>query len=180
MNSGSDSQATVTLDGKTGADRTVTIAHVAGTTGTLVNGLPLPQDVVVPAQQSSVTFTVTAPPVTSSTFETMSATDGTTTVSGTLFIDDIDIAELIITPAQDVISGTVLNCQVRLTRAADSGGFQVDLTSSNPAAGNLSTNSVTVPSGSLLSPVFTFTCSVVPADEATILTASKPGFSSAR
>ncbi len=178
VNGGSDSTGTVTLDGKSGADRTVTIAHVAGVTGSLINGLPLPQNVTVLAQTSSVSFNVTAPPVIGSTFETMSATDGTTTVNGTLFIDDIDIAELIITPALDVISGTVLTCQVKLTRAAGTGGFQVDLSSSNPAAGNLSTNSVTVAAGSLLSPVFTFTCSVVPVDETTIITASKPGFTS--
>jgi hypothetical protein len=178
VNGGSDSVGTVTLDGKTGADRTVTISHVAGVTGSLINGLPLPQDVIVPAQQSTVNFTVTSPPVTSSTFETMNANDGSANVNGTLFIDDIDIAELIITPALDVISGTVLNCQVKLTRAAGSGGFVVDMSSSNPAAGSLSLSQVTIPAGSLLSPVFTFTCSVVPADETTIITASKAGFTS--
>jgi hypothetical protein len=178
VNGGSTTVATVTLDGKTGADRNVTIAHVAGVTGSTIGGLALPQVITVPAQQSSVDFTVTAPPVTSSTFETMSATDGTTSVNGTLFIDDIDIAELIITPALDVISGTVLNCQVKLTRAAGSGGFVVDMSSSNPAAGTLSLSQVTIPAGSLLSPVFTFTCSVVPADETTIITASKAGFAS--
>jgi hypothetical protein len=178
VNGGSTSQATVTLDGKSGADRTVTIAHVAGTTGTTIGGNPLPQDVVIPAQASSVTFTVQAPPVTSSTFETMSASDGVNSVTGTLFIDDIDIVELIISPALDVISGTVLDCQVKLSRAAGAGGFTVDLSSSNPAAGTLSTNTITVPAGAILSPVFTFTCSVVPADETTIITASKPGFSS--
>lgn len=178
VNGGSVSVGTVTLDGKTGADRILTISHVAGATGSLINGLALPQTVTVLAQTSSINFNVTAPPVTGSTFETMNATDGTTSVNGTLFIDDIDIAELIILPGLDVISGTVLDCQVKLTRAAGTGGFTVDLLSSNPAAGNLSTNSVTIPEGSLLSPVFNFTCSVVPVDETTVITASKPGFSS--
>lgn len=178
VNGGSNTVATVTLDGKTGADRTVTISHVAGVTGSTIGGLALPQNVTVQAQQSSVSFTVTAPPVTSSTFETMNATDGTTNVNGTLFIDDIDIAELIIQPGVDVISGTVLQCQVKLTRAAGPGGFTVDLSSSNPAAGALSTTQVTVPAGSLFSPTFTFTCSVVPADETTMITASKLGFTS--
>ena len=178
VNGGSTSNATVTLDGKTGADRIVTIAHVAGTTGSTIGGNPLPQNVTVPAQASSVSFDVQSPPVTTSTFETMSATDGSTTVTGTLFIDDIDIVDLIILPSTDVISGSVLNCQVQLSRAAGAGGFTVDLSSSNPAAGAFSVSQVTVPAGSLFSPTFQFNCSVVPADETTIVTASKLGFSS--
>ena len=178
VNGGSDSVATLTLNGKTGADRTVTISHSAGTTGTLVEGNPLPATVTVPAQSSSTTFTVTTPSVSSSTFETLQASDGVSTAAGTIFIDDIDLAQLIITPATDVISGTVLDCQVKLTRAAGPGGFTFNVDSTNPDAGSLSDSTVTVPAGSLLSPIFHFNCSVVSTDQTTTITASKPGFTS--
>jgi len=109
----------------------------------------------------------------------LSATDGTTTASGTLFIDDIDIAELIITPATDVISGSVLTGQVKLTRIAGAGGFTVDLANSNPLAGTLSVTEVTIDEGSQLSPQFTFTTEVVSTDQTTDLTASKTGYTTA-
>lgn len=178
VNGGSDSTGTITMNGKAGVNRTLTISHVAGVAGSLVNGSTLPTTVTLPAQADKVSFSVTAPFVATSDFETMSASDGTTTATGTLFIDDIDIFKLNLGPPTDLISGTVLTGNVELTRTAGPGGFTVDISNSNVLAGTLSDTTITVLEGSLVSPDITFTAEVVSAVQITTLTASKTGFTS--
>ncbi|MCH7903263.1 MAG: SBBP repeat-containing protein [Armatimonadetes bacterium] len=176
VNGGEDTVATVRLSGKSGINRTIDITYVSGATGALVEGNALPQTVVIPAQESEVNFAVTAPFVPSPSAVTLNASDTVTSVDGTLFIDDIDIAQLVVSPATDVIGGTVLTVVVRLTRAAGAGGFTVDLDNSNPAAGTLSVSTITIEPGELISPEFMFTTEVVSADEVTTLSVSKLGF----
>lgn len=175
VNGGSDTQGTVRLNGRAGSARTVTLTHVAGVPGALINGNPLPVDVTIPAQASEVGFTVTAPFVASSTFTTLRADDGVSQAQGTLFIEDIDILALDLSDT-DVISGTVITGQVRLTKAAGAGGFTVNLSSTNPAAGTLSSSEITIPAGQIISQPFTFTAAAVATDQLTTISASRPGF----
>lgn len=175
VNGGSDSTGTIRLNGKAGTARTVNITHVGGVAGALINGDPLPVDVVIPAGGSEVSFTVTAPPVASSTFTTLRGSDGVSQAQGTLFIEDIDILALDLSDT-DVISGTVITGQVRLTKAAGAGGFTVNLSSTNPAAGSLSASQITIPAGQIISQPFTFNAAAVATDQMTTISASRPGF----
>lgn len=176
VNAGEDSQMTVSLNGDAGTDRSVDLAVLAGEAGLQVDSAALPQTVVIPSGERSATFTATAPFVAGPSFTTVQATDGPNQVEGTLFIDDIDIQDIIFTPATDIISGEIITGRVTLTNPAGPNGFTVNLTNSNTAAGTLSTNQVTVPSGSLESPTFTFTANAVATDQTTDVCAEKPGF----
>lgn len=176
VNGGSDSTGTATFNGKLGAARDVTISYVSGEVGTLINGGALPAIVSAGAQTSSVTFTAKAPSVSGSGFVTMSANDGVTGVNGTLFIESIDIADLVVTPSLDVLGGTLLKGQVFLTGPAGSGGFVVDLASSNTAAATVAAPTITIPQGATSSALFNIPTNLVASDTTATISASKTGF----
>lgn len=176
VNGGETSTMTINLNGKAGANRTIDLTEIAGTTGMLVEGVAMPTTVTIPAQASQAQFEVTAPAPASSSFTTVQAAEGVKTVSGTLFIDAIDIDSIDIQPSTDVASGTTLTGQVRLTRPAGPSGFTVNLSHTNPAAGTLSQTTVEVAPGEQLSEEFTFTAAIVASDEVTDIQASRPGF----
>jgi hypothetical protein len=98
-------------------------------------------------------------------------------VFGTITIDPIDIASVDASPGTDVIGGTVLDCRVVLTRPAGPGGILVDVYSSNPNAGTLSTSQVLIPAGQVISPFFQFQTAIKNTDQNTNIHATKPGFS---
>lgn len=176
VNGGETSTMTINLNGKAGSARTIDLTEIAGTTGMLVDGVGMPTTVTIPAQANKATFTVTAPVPPSSSFTTVQAAEGVRTVSGTLFIDSIDIDSIDIQPSTDVASGTILTGQVRLTRPAGPSGFTVNLSHTNPAAGTLSQTTVNVAPGEQLSEEFTFEAAIVASDEVTDIQASRPGF----
>lgn len=176
--SGEASNMTIQLDGRTGVARTINLTQGPGTAGITIDGRALPTTVTIPAQANSATFGAIAPIVPSSTSTNVIATDGALSVNGTLFVDDIDITGIGIAPATNVISGTVLTGTVTLSRPAGPNGFSVNLSSSNPAAGSLSTSTLVVAAGQTTG-TFTFNCAVVPLPNpvTTTISASKPGFS---
>ncbi len=176
VNGGDATTGTVQLDGLTGTARSVTISQVSGVTGVTVNGQALPVVITLPAQARSVSFTVGTPTVSTPSTVVLRANDGSTTVDGSLTLNDIDITSIIVQPGVDVVSGTRLTCNVRLSRPAGPNGFQVELANSNPAAGTLSVQRVTVPAGAISSPDFSFQCATVSADATTTLTASRTGY----
>ncbi len=176
VNGGETSTMTISLNGKAGAARTIDLTEIAGTTGMLVEGVAMPTQVTIPAQASQAQFEVTAPVPASSSFTTVQATEGVNSVTGTLFIDAIDIDSIDIQPSTDVASGTTLTGQVRLTRPAGPSGFTVNLSHTNPAAGTLSQTTVEVAPGEQLSEEFTFEAAIVASDETTDIEASRPGF----
>ncbi|MBS1721887.1 MAG: hypothetical protein JSS66_02650 [Armatimonadetes bacterium] len=176
VNSGDTSVGTLRLNGKTGSSRNVTISLASGPSGALVNGAPLPATLTIPPQTNSITFTVTAPGVASSSVMTLKADDGTKSVFGNLTIDPIDIASVQVQPSNDVIGGTVLTGQVVLTRPAGANGFTVNLSNSNANAGTLSQSQVTIPAGQIISPNFTFRTAIRSADQTTNIHATKSGF----
>ena len=176
VNRGDDSTATVRFFGKTGIARNLTISHVSGDTGSLVNGQALPVTLVVPAQTDQISFTVTSPLTISAGFETMKADDTFSSVNGTLNIDPIDILDLVISPALDVTGGTVLTGQVTLTRPAGPNGMTINVNSTNSFAGVLSTSTVFVPAGQTSSSSFNFNTAINPNDQTTNIHATKTGF----
>jgi hypothetical protein len=144
----------------------------------LVNGQALPTTVTMPAQAREVTFDVTAPVPTVSTSTTLNATDGTTSASGTLFLEQIDIESIDFVPSTDVSGGTEITGTVRLTSPAGPSGFSVTLSNSNTGAGNLSTTNLVFAPGAIISDPFRLTTNVVTSDQQTTITASRPGFTS--
>ncbi len=169
---------TLRLDGRAGVARTITFSQGAGLPGMLVNGQALPTTVTMPAQAREVTFDVTAPVPTVSTSTTLNATDGTTSASGTLFLEQIDIESIDFVPSTDVSGGTEITGTVRLTSAAGPSGFSVTLSNSNTGAGNLSTTNLVFAPGAIISDPFRLTTNVVTSDQQTTITASRPGFTS--
>ena len=176
VNGGDNSNMTIQLNGKTGSARVVDVDVVSGPAGLLIDGSAVPTQVTIPAQSNSGTYVATAPIVPAPTSVVVRASEGGIDVDGTLFIDDIDIASINFVPATDVVSGTVLDGTVTLSREAGPDGFTVDLTTSNPDAGTLSTTTVTIPAGATTSPTFQFTAAVVATDQTTTVSASRPGY----
>jgi len=175
VNGGESSVARIELNGKAGSDRTITITQDTMLPGVTVNGNALPTDVVIPAQQRFVDVTVTTPRVASTTNLILRATEGARSVTGTLVVDDIDILELEVEPATDVLGGTILTGRVRLTRAAGPNGFTVDLSSSNTNAVVVGQATVTIPANSLVSPDFQIQTLAVNTVQTAVVTASKSG-----
>jgi hypothetical protein len=173
---GDTSQATVSFDGRTGNSRTVTISHVAGDTGALVNGQALPVNLTVPPQGSQLTFTVTSPLTVTSGFVTLRAQDSLSQADATLTVDNVDIDSIDVTPGTDVPAGSRLSCQVVLSAPAGPAGLTVNVTNTNAAAGTLSKSQVTVPAGEVRSEVFYFNAKFVGADTTTEIRASRTGF----
>jgi hypothetical protein len=178
LNGGETGAGLIRLNGKTGTARNVTVSLVAGQTGVRVNGQNLPAVVQIPALSDSVTFTVSAPFVTASTQSVLRAQDSVNSVQQTLFIDALDIAAVNVSPGTDVLGGTVLDCQVRLSRPAGPNGFPVALSNSNNNAATLSVTTVRVAPGQVVSPTFQLRTKTVPADATTVLTASRTGYTS--
>jgi hypothetical protein len=179
VNGGEETEMRVVFNGKTGSARTVDLSHFDGEAGLLVDGNGLPTTVAIPEQTSEVALTATAPVVAQSTFATVQADEGSNFARGTLFIDDIDILEVQLSPSNDVVGGTLVTGVVTLTRAAGPNGFTIDLASDEPAAGQLSDSVLTVPAGSTTSPQFTLPTNIVAADVVTTISASKAGFTTA-
>ncbi|MBX3097841.1 MAG: hypothetical protein KF812_13390, partial [Fimbriimonadaceae bacterium] len=175
VNGGETSIGRIELNGKAGSDRTITVSQVSALAGVTVNGAAPPIDVTIPAQERFVDVTVGTPRVASTTNLTMRATEGATSVDGTLVVDDIDILELEIVPATDVLGGTILTGRVRLTRAAGPNGFVVDLSSSNTNAVVVGQSTVTVPANGLVSPDFEVRTLAVNSIQTADVTASKAG-----
>ncbi len=176
--SGEPSTLTLLFNGKVGVERTINLAHTAGVAGLIVNGSPLPQTVTIAAQQNQLVLPVTAPAVTTPSSTTVTATQGLQSASGTLFVDDIDIARVDITPGVDVLGGTILTGTVTLTRPAGQQDLVFNISSNNDTAGTLGAGSttVTVPIGSQLSNSFTFNTNIVDSVENVTISVSRAGF----
>lgn len=176
--SGEPSTLTLLFNGKVGVERSINLAHTGGIAGLLVGGNPLPQTVTIPAQASQLVLPVTAPAVVSPSSTTLTATEGLQTASGTLFVDDIDIARVDIVPGVDVLGGTVLTGTVTLTRPAGQQNLVFNISSNNDTAGTLAGGSgtVTVPIGSQTSNTFTFNTNIVNAVQNVTISVSRPGF----
>jgi hypothetical protein len=174
--SGETVVGTVTFDGKVGTDRDVTLSYVSGPTGALVNGQPLPLNIVVPSQGNKVSFNLTLPAVGTSQVLVLRATSNAVSVQGSLPIEPIDIAELQVTPTLTPLSGQRLDVRVRLSRPAGPNGFSVNLSRSNPAAGSLTASQVNIAPGQLLSPIVNFQSAIVSTVTATDISASKTGY----
>ncbi|MCW5936189.1 MAG: SBBP repeat-containing protein [Fimbriimonadaceae bacterium] len=176
VNGGETSTGTVTLSGAASTARTITISRISGVNNVKVNGVALPVNVTVPANQKSVDFTVTTARVTQETSITMRASDGNSQANGTLLIDDIDIADVVVS-GTDVVGGTDVRCQILLTRPAGPSGFTVQVSNSNSVAGRLNRSSVTIRPGEIVSPEFLLLTNVVKTDQNTNVNATRAGFS---
>jgi hypothetical protein len=176
--SGEPSTLTILFNGRVGVERSINLAHTGGISGLLVNGNPLPQTVTIPAQASQLVLPVTAPAVVTPSSTTLTATEGLQTASGTLFVDDIDIARVDIVPGVDVLGGTVLTGTVTLTRPAGQQNLVFNISSDNDTAGTLAGGSgtVTVPIGSQTSNTFTFNTNIVNAVQNVTISVSRAGF----
>jgi hypothetical protein len=176
--SGEPSTLTILFNGRVGVERSINLTHTGGISGLLVGGNPLPQTVTIPAQASQLVLPVTAPSVVSPSSTTLTATEGLQTASGTLFVDDIDIARVDIVPGVDVLGGTVLTGTVTLTRPAGQQNLVFNISSNNDTAGTLASGSgtVTVPIGSQTSNTFTFNTNIVNAVQNVTISVSRAGF----
>lgn len=185
--SGEDSALTVLFNGKVGAARTVTLTNTSGIPGLRVQVtaggpyLTLPQNVQVPAQSSQVVVPAIAPAVASPSSTTVTATEGAQSASGTLFIDDINIASLEILPGVDVLGGTVLTGRITLTRPAGQVPLVFNVSSNNATAGSLATGSdtITVPVGAQVSNTFTFNTNIVSSVQNVAISVSRANFTTA-
>lgn len=177
LNRRDTSIGTIRLDGETGTARNVTISYVSGPAGAKINGQALPAVVQIPAKAKTLNVTLTAPDVTVTEILTLKADDGGTPVFGSVTIDPIDIAAVDVTPGTDIIGGTVLQGRVILTRPAGPNGLLITLSSSNPNAGDLSTNQVLVPAGQVTSQFFEFQTAIKSSDQFTNIHATRNGFS---
>lgn len=176
--SGEPSTLTILFNGRVGVERSINLAHTGGIAGLLVNGNPLPQIVTIPAQANQLVLPVTAPAVVTPSSTTVTATEGLQTASGTLFVDDIDIARVDIVPGVDVLGGTVLTGTVTLTRPAGQQNLVFNISSNNDTAGTMAGGSgtVTVPIGSQTSNTFTFNTNIVNAVQNVTISVSRAGF----
>jgi len=185
--SGEDSALTVLFNGKVGASRTVTLTNTAGIPGLLVQVtaggpyLALPQNVQVPAQASQVVVPAIAPAVAAPSSTTVTATEGAQSASGTLFIDDINIANLEILPGVDVLGGTVLTGRITLTRPAGQVPLVFNVSANNATAGSLASGSstITVPVGAQTSNTFTFNTNIVSSVQNVAISVSRTNFTTA-
>jgi hypothetical protein len=140
VSGGTDTTGKVQLDGA---------APTGGVTVNLVSSdaaLAVPATVIIPAQQSSATFTGTTSVVTVDTSVTVSATFGLDTRTAVVDVLRANLISLAISP--DVIQGgNSTTGTVGLDAPAATGGVTIPITSSNPAVAQAPAT-VTVPSGS--------------------------------
>lgn len=174
VSNGSKSVATVSLDGKAGADTNVAIAYVSGLTGAT-----FPASVTIPAQSSSVDFDVIPPFTPIDTSLTLSATLNAVVKQGTLNVLATDIVSIDLS-SNNVLGGSVVTGTVTLSRPAGPGGFIVDLDNGDPVACTITTpnanQTVTVQPGQTVSDTFTIQTNPVPVDVDVTITAKKIGF----
>lgn len=174
VTTGDSAVGLIELNGKAGAPIDLTLTHTGA-------NVAHPATVTIPAQQRSISFTATAPFVVADTSSVIKAQRlaPNQSVQATLFIVATDIASVSI-DATPIPAGTSITGRVQLTAPAGPGGFIVDIAHSNPAAGSLTSTTVTVPGGSLTSNDFTFNAAFVSTQQTTIITASKAGGFTAR
>lgn len=134
---------------------TVTLTSAAPAGGAVVNlassiaSAQVPATVAIPANTSTVNFTVTTSAVSSLTAGNISASYSGVTKSAAISITpaiSVTLASLTLKPTT-VIGGTAASGTVILTAPAPSGGLVVNLSSSNPSRATVPLT-VTVPSGS--------------------------------
>ncbi len=164
---------------------TVTLTAAAPSGGFVVNlsssnsaVASVPSSVTVPAGQTSATFTVTTQAVSSTTTVTITATAGNVSRQATLTVNPApqqpQLSSLSLNPSS-VVGGQSSTGTVTLTAPAPSGGFVVNLSSSNSTVASVP-SSVTVPAGQT-SATFTVNTQAVASATTVTITASAGGVS---
>ena len=163
----------MTLNGLAGSDLTITI-----TTNPTDNTFTFtPTTLTIPAQQSSATFTVTTqdPDVAQLTVYANMAKQGNNPagqVSAILLVDNYNLTSFTLDNSE-IPSGGTANGTVSIGTAAPAGGVIVDLVSSNPLVGTVSTP-VLIPQGQT-SVTFPINGLYVAQTSTTTITASRSG-----
>lgn len=143
--------------------------------------LTFPTNVTIPAGAREIQFTVTAPAITSNSSWTLRARrlpGLTEPVTGTLFADFTQIDSITLS-STNVLGGEIITGFVNLTNPAAPGGLTINLLSSNPAAGQVSSPTVDVLSGATVSEPFQVITNPVETDQVMTVTAQKAGLGSA-
>lgn len=173
VSNGETSTATVTLDGKAGADTIVNIAYVSGLTGAT-----FPASVTIPAQSASVDFPVQTPFTAIDAALTLSATYNAVVKQGTLNVLATDLVSIALS-SNNVLGGSSLTGTVTISRPAGPGGFTVTLHTSDAAATSFVTpngnDTVTIQAGQTVSDTFTIQTNPLPASEDVTISADKGG-----
>ncbi|MDR3689869.1 MAG: PQQ-binding-like beta-propeller repeat protein [Fimbriimonas sp.] len=156
---GTSSTGTVTLNGP---------APTGGTTVTLssdTNGVTLPASELIPAGQTTATFTISTVPVNATENATITASVGVPSATAVLTVVPPALASVSVSPSA-VVGGTNATGTVTLTGPAPTGGEVVNLTSTNSVVSVPS--SVTIAAGTAsstfvvtTSPVFNPTSSTI-------------------
>jgi hypothetical protein len=145
-----------TLSGGTPITGTITLAAPAPTGGASItvtstnNALVTPPTpVIVPAGQSTVTFTIQTATVSSNQTVVLTATRAgvTKTANVNLTVSQIGVSSVTFSPSS-VLGGANSTCTVTLDLPAPSGGLTVNLSADKPSFLTNLPSSVTVPAGS--------------------------------
>jgi len=172
-------QPTSVVGGST-ATGTVTLTAPAPTGGAIVNlsssntnVATVPSTVTVPAGATRATFTISTQAVANSTSVTIAASVGGVTRTASLRVSpSITLHSLTIRPAS-IVGGSTATGIVTLTAPAPSGGFVVNLSSSNTNVATVP-STVTVPAGTT-SATFTISTQGVASSTSVTITASAGG-----
>ena len=138
---GKPSIGTVTLDAPAPGGGAV-VSLSSGNTAVVT----VPASVVIPAGQTTRTFTATTSPVSTATNVTVDASFGGSSVQAVLRVLPPSLKKLTVASASFVAPCQTTTGKVTLTGKAPAGGVQINLTTTNPAL--TIPPSVTVPAGS--------------------------------
>jgi hypothetical protein len=162
----------LTLNGEAGSAVTVNLAQVPPVSGFSIT----PTTVTFASGQSTATFTVKTPTISSASLLNVTATmpaQGSyaqSSVSGTLFVDAFGLTAFTLTP-NSIASGAQATGTVTISQPAPTGGVVVGITSSNSAVASVPTT-VTVAQGAS-TVTFPITGGFVDSNKAVTITATR-------
>jgi hypothetical protein len=179
VDGGTPTVGAVILNGQAGPTP-IKVNLVLGS-GTAPITLPNPPSLTIAPFTRMALFNVATAAVTSNAFRTVTANRVPSlfapaeSQSGVLFVDQIAIQSINLSTDTVLGGGTVLGT-VSVNTPAATGGFTINIASSNPTFAALSANTVTVQPGSIASNQFVIRTPAVDADQTVVITASKVGY----